>query len=49
MTFCNLAPIAKACYLGKEIVEDAINALIESMKYLGTQGISILNRILIKP
>ena len=34
MIFCNSVPIAKACYLGKEVVEDTLQAFINAVRYL---------------
>jgi hypothetical protein len=34
MCFCNPVPIAKACYLGKDVVEDTLAAFVEAVKFL---------------
>jgi hypothetical protein len=31
MIFCNAGPIAAACYLGKDVVQDAIDAFIQGI------------------
>lgn len=41
MIFCNPAPIATACYLGKEVVSSAIQAFIEAVSNLTQLGYTL--------